>query len=435
MLFQDITYINDSFQVVEHAFIGTEGDRITYIGTQMPEDAARYGRAYCGKDKLLLPGFYNAHSHIPMGLLRGYGENLSLHDWLHTRIFPFEARMRPEDIYWATLAGALEMLRYGIVSTTDMYSMGDAMTDAFLESGLKANLSLGTTCFDDRTYRDMPQYRDSLRLAEAFNGKHNGQITIELSLHAEYTTHEALVRTMAEVAKEHALRMHVHVSETAEEVAGCKERHNGLSPVAYLAACGLFDTPTTAAHCVHLSDADIALLKQYDVTVASCPKSNLKLASGVCPAGRLLQAGVRVALGTDSVASNNNLNMTEEMRFFALLHKGMTGDPTLITPAQALAAATLHGAQAQGRTDCGSVAVGNRADLVVMDTHKAHMQPVHNLLNNLVYSADGADIILTMVDGEVRYEDGCWPHMDAETIWQKTEAARTRILQELAARQ
>ena len=184
---------------------------------------------------------------------------------------------------------------------------------------------------------------------------------------------------------------------------------------------------------MHLSDNDIAILADKGVTVATCPKSNLKLASGVAPVARLQAAGVNVALGTDSVSSNNNLSMVEEMRVFALIHKGVSGDPTLITPAEALAAATVNGAKAQGRPDCGSIKEGNRADLVVFDLHQPHLMPVHDLLNNLVYSADGADVVLTMVDGQIRYENGDWPHLDIEKIYAEVERSRCRILSELNA--
>ena len=278
----------------------------------------------------------------------------------------------------------------------------------------------------------MRQYKETLQMREDFHGLDGGRLLVDWSMHAEYTSHEKMVRTLARTAEQYPdMRMHVHVSETASEVAECKERHGGLSPVEYLDGCGLFQTPTTAAHCVHLSDNDIAILAEKGVTAATCPKSNLKLASGVAPLARLKKAGVNVALGTDSVSSNNNLNMVEEMRVFALIHKGVSGDPTLVSPAEALAAATVNGAVSQGRADCGLIKEGNRADLAVFDLDKPHMKPVHDLLYNLVYAADGADVVLTMVDGQVRYENGDWPHLDIEKIYAEVESSRRRILSEL----
>ena len=434
MLFCDIAYIDQDFQVREHAWIGVKEGRIDYIGTAAPADAESYGRAYPGKDRLLVNGFFNVHAHTPMALLRGYAESMALQDWLFKKIFPFEDRLTPEDVYWATMLGCAEMLRFGVVSATDMYMKGQAMGEGFRDGGVKANFCIGASNFSGDAYPDMRQYKETLQMRENFHGQEGGRLLVDWSMHAEYTSHEKMVRTLAETAQKYPdMRMHVHVSETATEVAECKERHNGLSPVEYLDNCGLFATPTTAAHCVHLSDNDIAILADKGVTVATCPKSNLKLASGVAPLARLKAAGVNVALGTDSVSSNNNLSMVEEMRVFALIHKGVSGDPTLITPAEALAAATVNGALSQGRPDCGVIKEGNRADLVVFDLHQPHLMPVHDLLNNLVYSADGADVVLTMVDGEVRYENGDWPHLDIEKIYAEVENSRRRILSELRA--
>ncbi|MBO7667265.1 MAG: amidohydrolase, partial [Firmicutes bacterium] len=403
-----------------------------YIGEAPPPDAASFGRNYPGRDRLLTNGFFNVHAHTPMTLLRGYAENMALQDWLHKKIFPFEDRLQPEDVYWATMLGCAEMLRYGVVSASDMYMKGQAMGKGFRDGGVKANFCIGASNFTGDAYPDMKQCQETLQMREEFHGLDEGRLLVDWSMHAEYTSHEKMVRTLAQTAEQYPdMRMHVHVSETASEVAECRERHGGLSPVEYLDDCGLFNVPTTAAHCVHLSDHDIAILAERGVTVGTCPKSNLKLASGVAPLARLKKAGVNVALGTDSVSSNNNLNMAEEMRVFALIHKGISGDPTLISPAEALAAATVNGAISQGRDDCGLIQEGNRADLVVFDLDKPYMKPVHDLLNNLVYSADGADVVLTMVDGQVRYENGDWPHLDIEKIYAQVESSRRRILSEL----
>lgn len=432
MLFSNITYIDEHYQSVAHAYIGTCGRKITYISTEPPQDKSAFGREYDGKGKLLISAFFNAHTHLAMGLLRGYGESMTLSDWLNKRIFPFEAKLTDEDVYWGTMLCAAEMLSFGTVAATDMYMHPKGLGQAVVDSGIKGNLSLAATDFAGRTYQELHDYSGTMAWIEQLHGHDAGRIKIDFSLHAEYTSHPTLVRSLAEVAQQYQHRMHVHVSETAAEVAACKERHNGLSPVAYLAECGLFDVPTTAAHCVHISAADMDIFAEKKISVASCPKSNLKLASGIAPIPELLRRGINVALGTDSVASNNNLNMPEEMRFFSLLHKGISGDPTVITPAETLHAATRAGALSQGREDCGAIAVGNCADLVLIDAEKIHMQPVHDLLNNLIYSASGSDVELTMVDGEVRYERGDWPHLDIERIRFECEKTRQRILSQLA---
>lgn len=429
MLFCDISLIDENFQLQENMYLGTIGNKIAYIGKNPPAQPELYGEVYAkNKGKLLIPGFYNAHSHIYMHILRGYGENLSLMDWLNTRIFPFEAKLTDSIMHDAALCGIAEMLRFGIVSTSDMHLLAPSMGHAFASSGIKANLSTCCTAFGDEAYPETPNYPAALQMLKDNPAYDGDRIRAEFSLHAEYTSTEKVARGLAEMAKEYKTGIHVHVSETASEVNDCRGRHQGKTPVEYLADCGIFDVPTTAAHCVHLTDEDIDILHTKNVTVATCPKSNLKLASGVCPVTKLLAKGVNVAIGTDSVASNNNLNMLEEIKTFALLQKGILQDPTVITPAEALYAATRAGALGQGRTDCGLLKEGYRADIAVVDTNQIYYQPAHNQLNNLIYSGCGTDICLTMVDGQVLYQDGEYPTIDLEQALWKTEQARKEIL-------
>ena len=204
-----------------------------------------------------------------------------------------------------------------------------------------------------------------------------------------------------------------------------------MTPVQYLSRNGLFDTRATAAHCVWLEGEDFDILAEKGVTVASCPISNLKLASGVCNIPLLLKKGVNVAIGTDSVASNNSLNMIEEMKVFAIANKGKQFDPTLITPVESIRAATFAGAKGQGRDDCGKLAVGFKADLIVMDLSKPNMHPIHDLATNLVYSASGSDVLLTMADGQILYQNGEYLTIDIEKTIYEAEKSTNRILGEL----
>lgn len=432
MLFKNITMLDENMQIRSGMYLGTEGCFITYLSDKAPTDATRYGEEYGSADgRLFIPAFYNAHAHNAMHLMRGYGENLSLMSWLNDRIFPFEGRLIPDDIYYATLASCAEMLKFGIVGSNDMYFFPSAAGRAYDESGLKANFSVTFTCFDDTPLAEMQSYKNALELMEQFGGFEEKRLIPSMALHAEYTSNERFVRELAAAAAETGSAMHVHVSETAGEVADCRQRHENRSPVRYFADCGLFDMPTTAAHCVHIDDDDIAILREKKVSVASCPVSNLKLASGICPAVKLMEAGVNVALGTDSVASNNNLNMLEEVKLFAILHKGIGGNPTIITPAQAICAATRAGALSQGRSDCGFIKEGFRADIAAVDTTGIHMQPAYNLLNNLVYSACGSDIVMTMADGKLLYDNGEYKTLDIDKIICHTEKSRARIISEL----
>ncbi len=407
-------------------YVGTRNDRILYIGSAMPQED--FGEIYKGVGKLLMSGFFNSHAHTPMTLMRGYGENMALQDWLQKRIFPFEAHLTGEDVYYGTLLGIAESLRFGIVSTTDMYYFCNRMADAFIESGAKANIGRGITCFTDEDLKNLPAYKESKELYEQYNGSGEGRVLIDMSLHAEYTSTPKIARQLAEFTKELGTGMHVHVSETKEEHEGCKERHRGKTPVEYFNGLGLLDARTTAAHCVYIEGDDYHILKGKGVTVASNPVSNLKLASGVCNVPGLWEEGINVAIGTDSVASNNSLNFIEEMKIFGLVHKEKFGDPRVTTPRQTIYAATGAGALGQGREDTGILHTGYKADLIVLDISGPHMHPVHDLANNLVYSASGSDIILTMVDGKVLYKEGNFPTIDMERVRFETDRSIKRIL-------
>lgn len=425
MLFKNITILDENFDVRTHMFVGTEGTRIAYIGETEPE--TDYGRVYDGSGKLLMSAFYNCHGHSPMALMRGYGENMALQDWLTKRIFPFEDKLDSKAVYWATLLTMAESLRFGIVSTSDMYYFIDDMVAATVASGAKANISRAIVSGAESDVWKLPSMQEMKRTFEAYHNIEDARIKMDVSIHAEYTSDVLEVEAVSAYGREVGTRMHVHVSETKSEHEACKAKR-GMTPVQYFAKYGAFDIQTVAAHCVWVEGEDFDILKEKGVTVASNPVSNLKLASGVCNVPELLRRGICVALGTDSVASNNSLNFFEEMKVFALASKMYYQDPTVVTPQQTLLAATRNGALAQGREDCGLVKEGFRADLIVVDIDQPNMYPVHNMLNNLVYAASGTDICLTMADGKVLYEDGTYPTIDIEKAVSEANAATQRIL-------
>lgn len=431
MLFKNIGLINEEFEYQENMFVGTEGDKITYISDKEPVDAEKYGEVYEGNKKVLMSGFYNAHAHSTMALMRGYGENMPLDRWLNELVFPFEDQLYNKGVYWGTLLSMAESARFGIVSTSDMYFFTDAMVRAITVSGLKSNLSRSISHFGGPV-EECAGYREAIDAIKMYDGWADGRIIIEASAHSEYTTTEEMVRAIAELAGKYDTRVHVHVSETEKEVRECIERH-GKSPVRYLADCGLFDQPANAAHCVWIDDEDIAILKEKGVSVSSNPISNLKLASGICRVSDLYDAGINVAIGTDSVCSNNSLNFFEEMKMFALLGKFKTGDASAMTPKQVLYSATRGGALAQGREDCGLVREGFKADLIVVDLSQPNMQPVFNVLNNLVYSADGKDVMMTMVDGKVIYREGEYTTIDIEECMSEATKAKDKMLSAVRA--
>lgn len=428
MLFENITILDENLERQDNCYVAVSGDRIVSIGSKPP--AEDHGRRYDGKGKLLMSGFFNAHAHSPMTLMRGYGENLVLQDWLEKKIFPFEGKLSGEAVYWGTMLAMAESLKFGIVSTSDMYFFCEDMVRAVVESGAKANISRAIAATAEEKEARARSFREAERLYENFHGIADGRVKVDMSLHAEYTSDRDTAQTLAGYAKTIDTVMQVHISETKFEHESCLERH-GMTPAAYLADTGIFDVPTVAAHCVYSDEKDLEIFREKGVTVATNPVSNMKLASGICNAANVIDMGVNLAIGTDSVASNNNLNFMEEIKTMAIGSKVASKDPTAVTPQQALKAATLGGAKGQGRWDSGVLKEGNKADLILLDISGPNMYPVHNLNNNLVYSGSGSDVKMTLVDGKVLYENGEYCTIDIEKTIYQAEKETEKILERL----
>ena len=415
MLFKNISILDENFEIKENMFVVTEGKYITYIGNSLPEEMD-YGETFCGEGALLMPGFYNSHVHSPMSLMRGYGEGLQLHEWLYDRIFPFESTLSEEDVYWGAMLSMAESMRYGIVSGNDMYFLTDGLAKAIIDSGMKSNIcrsvsnTTGLSPYNDSTFKEMV-YTD-----KTYNGSGEGRVIVDASLHAEYTNDVPTIRAVAKYAADNNLNIHVHLAETEREVMECKKRYKGIGPVELFDINGVFDTHAIAAHCVFIDERDRKILKGKGVTVASCPVSNLKLASGICDVCKLYDEKIPVTIGTDGASSNNSLNFFEEMKVFALLGKYKSMNPARMEAKEVLMSATVEGAKSQGRENCGSLKVGNKADLIAVDISSPNMNPRGDLLGNLVYSASGNDIRMTMVDGEVLYKDEEYYTLDIEKI-------------------
>ena len=308
-----------------------------------------------------------------------------------------------------------------------MYYFCDDMARAVIESGAKANIARSLTNFTGQDPVTMASFKEAVKFYEDFHGTAGGRLKADMSLHAEYTSDFATAKALADYSRGIDTVMQIHVSETLSEHEECKESH-GLTPAAYLEKAGLFDVPAVAAHCVYSTDEDLEIFREKGVTVATNPVSNMKLASGICDAAGVLEHGVNLAIGTDSVASNNSLNFVEEMKLMAIGGKIAADDPTAVTPEEVIRAATLGGAKAQGRGDCGVLKEGNRADLIVMDLSVPNMHPVHNMVNNIVYSASGSDILMTMIDGKVVYENGDYCTIDIERVLFEAVTATKNIL-------
>ena len=421
--------LNENLDVEKERYVLVKGDRIAYIGDKPPAEPC--GREYDGRGKLLMSGFFNAHAHSPMTLMRGYGENLDLQDWLTKKIFPFEDKLDSNAVYWGTMLAMAESLKFGIVSTSDMYYFCEDMAEAVAECGAKSNISRSVINIPGEDPQPLTSMKENTDFYNKYHNTADGRIRVDMSLHGEYTSDARTARVLADCARDAGdVIMHVHLSETKLEHEECKQRH-GMTPAAYMEKMGLFDVPALAAHCVYAEDDDMDIFRAKGVTVATNPVSNMKLASGVCNASKVIDKGVNLAIGTDSVASNNSLNFIEEMKTLAISSKVYYADPTLIKPKDALRAATSGGAMAQGRTDSGILKVGNKADLIVLDISGPNMHPVHSLINNIVYSCSGGEVIMTMVDGNVLYENGIYSLIDIEKTVYEVEKATQRILERL----
>ncbi|MDD4125636.1 MAG: amidohydrolase family protein, partial [Eubacteriales bacterium] len=333
--------------------------------------------------------------------------------WLNEAVFPEEAKLKERDIYNGTLAGCAEMLKYGTVSCNDMYFSGKAMADAYIDAGMKANISLAVTCFNGETeFKKLPVYDEYERLAEYLQD--NKKVCFDYSTHAEYTNTEKSIAGVVERAAFHKTGLHIHMSETQKEHEGCVGRH-GLTPAAFFDRLGVFGLRTIAAHCVWCDDDDYALMGEKGVYMASCPTSNLKLGSGIPDYKRARESNVRICLGTDGVASNNNLNMVKEAKLMALLAKGKNLDPSLCKAGEALRAATRTAWLSQGRERSGLIKEGFDADLTVYSINTVNTMKARDGADTLVYACDG-EAYMTMCGGEILYKNGEYYTIDKENL-------------------
>ena len=393
---------------------------IAYIGKCVPTD--KIDRVIEGNGNLVIPAFYNTHCHSAMTLFRGYGDDLPLQRWLEERIFPAEEKLTSESVYYGSMVAIAEMIRNGTVSFSDMYFFLDDTARAVEESGVKANLSRSIVSFDPNIdCENDSRIKEAIDVFDRLNGKADGRIKIDMSLHAEYTNVEKCCRYLGAIAKEKGTGMQVHVSETAKEHDECIARH-GVTPTKFFLETGVLDVPVTAAHSVWVDDEDMAIMAEKGVSVAHNPVSNLKLGSGIMPYKKMKDAGVNITLGTDGAASNNRLSVLREMQFAALVHKGNDLDPSVTLAADMIKIATRNGAKAQGRLDCGDVAMGKRADLLLVDMSHFNNIPSYNFESTVCYSMTEENIKMTMCDGNILYEDGAYTTIDEEKL--KADAKR-----------
>lgn len=398
----------------EEVFVAVDGERYSYVGRERPKGS--FGREINAKGKLLVPGFYNAHCHCAMTLFRGYGEDLPLSRWLEERIFPAEDRLTDESVYYGSMLAIAEMLKNGIVSFSDMYMFCGATARAVLETGIKANISRSIVSFDPNLKKeDDRRFAESNALYEEYNGAGEGKIKIDMALHAEYTNKMNTCRYVADYAKEKGCIVQLHLSETEKEHKECIER-NGMTPTEFFLASGILDCPVCAAHCVYVTDDDMDIMKEKGVSAVHNPTSNLKLGSGVMPLRAMLDRGINVALGTDGAASNNRLDLLGDLRLASILHKGVNRKADITVAREMSALISQGGARAQGREDCGKTETGKRADGVLLDMDAVNNVPCYDTYAALCYSADSSNVVMTMVDGRILYENGEYTSIDKEKL-------------------
>ena len=420
-----LLFENGIYNVIKNAYLAVDGDRIAYIGKDMPDGKFDTIKDMTGK--LLMSGLYNCHNHCPMVLLRGVGSDLPLNEWLFNKVFPIEDKLTAEEIYAGTNLALLEMLACGTVSFSDMYFEPQVTAKAVAESGMKANLTRPVQSFDpNEEPKDSFRISQSLELYDEWNKAENGRILIDFSIHAEYTCTEKIARAYSEECNKRGGLMHIHLSETVKEHNECKEKY-GKTPTQWFNDIGTFDSRAFAAHCVTLEDRDMEIILNKGVNVVHNPSSNMKLGSGFARVQKMLDMGINVALGTDGAASNNNLDMIEEMHLASIIHNGYMQDATVMNADTVIKMATLNGALLQGRNDCGDLKVGNKADIIAISLDKPHLRPVIDEKALVTYSAQSSDVCMTMVDGKVLYENGEYLTLDKEKIYYDIEKAVKKL--------
>ena len=401
-------------RVIDNGCLGVDGTTIDYIGTSKPHKD--YTEEKDMKGSILMPGLVNDHTHTAMVLMRGLGSDLPLSEWL-SAMWKIEDRMGRAEIRAGMELALLEMLSSGTTCFHDMYLIPTAVTDIIGESGIKATISRCVTCFDPgQDYDTFENTNGSKALYDEYNNSYDGRLKVDFAVHAEYTSPPHIVRRYSEDCLKRGARMHIHLSETAKEQRECIEKY-GKTPTEYFVDLGLFDNPTTAAHCVHLTEGDMEILKKHDVTVVHNPTSNLKLGSGIAPVPDMIEKGLRVSLGTDGAASNNNLDMLEEMHMASVIHNGARENPVIMKPLDVIAMATGNGAESMGRADTGVLEVGKKADIIALSLSSPHAVPALNIPALVTYSLQSSDVSMTMVDGRILYENGEFLTLDRERIY------------------
>ncbi len=415
----------ETFDIV-YGEIHTEGDRISYIGEEKDAPAdVKFEREINLNGNLVMPSFKNAHTHSAMTFLRSYADDMPLNDWLFKQVFPMEAKLTGEDIYWLSKLAYAEYLTSGITACFDMYFEPDHMAKSADETGIRL-VMCGSVA------GSAEECGASLNKLEALYNKfadHSEFVSYRLGFHAEYTTDISIMKGVAELSRKYRQPVYTHNSETASEVAGCIERH-GMTPTALMESLGMFEYGGGGFHCVHMTEEDMEIFRRRGLWAVTNPGSNAKLASGIAPLCRMAEKGINLSIGTDGAASNNALDMFREMYLAAALQKLKLDDASAMPADKVLEMASRGGALTMGLTDCDVLAAGKKADLVVIGLDRPNMRPLNNIAKNIVYSGSKENVVLTMCGGKILYENGEFTTIDIEKVYDEAEKAICRMKNE-----
>jgi len=425
ILIKDATLLSMSGEKkpVEDVEIAVEGGRIKHMG-KVPA-GFKADKVIDAKGGIVMPGLIDAHTHIAMSLFRNYADDLPLMRWLKDKIWPMEEKLTARDVYWGSMLGVVELIRSGVTCFLDMYFFMEETAKATEQAGIRAVLARGLVGGDDD---DGKRFDETRKLYTNWHNAAGGRIKLMAGPHAPYTCSPGYLKKVADLAGELDIGIHIHLSESAEEVEESYKKY-GRSPIKQMYDLGLFDIHTVAAHCVHVSDEDMDLMAEKKVSAVNNPSSNLKLANGFAPVEKMIKRGINVALGTDGPSSNNNLNMFEEIHLAAIVNKSVNHDATSIPAITALEMATSNGAKALGlEREIGSLEAGKKADLIIIDTHKPHFYPRHDQISALAYSAQGSDVSTVIADGKVVMEDYEIKTVDMEKVMFEAQRAAEGLM-------
>lgn len=423
----DIITMDDTNTVIKNGCIGIKDGSISLVSDKLPEQIS-FKNEINGKGRIAMPGLVNSHSHSAMTLMRNYADDIALEKWLFDNIFPVEAKLTDKDVYWGTMLGIAEMLKSGVIAFADMYMFMEEVADAVTQTGIKANICKSPIqFFEGGELKRLDKSQGTIDYYNKYHNSADGRIKVFVEIHSTYMFNEKTLSNAAALAKQLNTGIHIHLLETVTEVESSK-RDYGMTSVEICKKTGVLDVPVLAAHCVHMTDNDLEIMKAAGCSIAHNPTSNLKLGSGIARVPEMLEMGINVCLGTDGAASNNNLNMFEEMNLAALIHKGAAMNPQLMAANTVLKMGTCNGARALGFNDSGIIKAGMKGDIILIDTDKPHFYPKNNPVSAIVYSAQASDVDTVIIDGKIIMENRAFISIDEEKIKYEVNSLANKLL-------